>query len=177
MTIGAVSTLMTWYVPMVLCCSERFVKTTKPQYVSDNGIILTMFKRLNLNTSNCKQMSRPIKVIKKWMNVSVMFGKPKLVNMCLLSKTIAIDEIMFTSMTVTVCIWSRILWFFGSSPPADSFSNRLWFSTASLEFSFKEMSTLVIVMFAALCDIDYLLRFKCFKYLQLILENKKSRSI
>ena len=50
MMTGVVIALATWYVPTVLHCSERFVRTTKPQKDAASGRIFGMTSVLGLNT-------------------------------------------------------------------------------------------------------------------------------
>ena len=47
---GVVMDLMIWYVPTVLVCRDRLVNTTKPQNVSEMGIILSIGRGLTVNT-------------------------------------------------------------------------------------------------------------------------------
>ena len=99
-----VNTFINWYVPTVLYCNDKFVKTTNPQKANDNGTILRNGISLASNILKNKQIFSPRAVMIKWKQVNVMFGNLYEVNNILLSMIIKIDDEIFA--TIEKPIWN-----------------------------------------------------------------------
>ena len=71
---GVVIDLANWYVPMVLYCNDRFVKTTNPQKKAERGTSLRMFSFFGVKIPSHAHAWSPRNVMMKCMSVKDMPG-------------------------------------------------------------------------------------------------------